>query len=348
MAVNRYALLMDKSTQKKKPSVRSLAKATGLSVATISRVLNKSDSVHEKTRDRVLEAMRKHGYVMNSAARALATNRTRTIGAVVPTLSHSIFARFLNSVEKSLAEQGYALVVATSGGNIEAEGKRARELLDIGTEALILSGAIHDLELLSMVNEHEIPVICTSICDTELAVPAIGYDNTSLAEEAMDYLYQQGHSSVHIVHGLKGNNDRTQLRLQGIQTAAQKNNMVVSYSEASLNVAGGVNAAREYSQRQETATACLCLSDILALGMLFEFSRRGIAVPEQMSIMGFDDLDWAAHCHPALTTIGLPTISMGEKTADAIVQYLDNKVPIETVKLEANIIKRETVRNIAS
>ncbi len=346
VVVKRYALLMDKPIQKKKPSVRSLAKATGLSVATISRVLNKSDSVHEKTRNRVLDALREHGYVMNSAARALATNRTRTIGAVVPTLSHSIFARFLNSVEKSLAEQGYALVVATSGGNIEAEGKRARELLDIGTEALILSGAIHDLELLSTVKEHEIPVICTSICDTELTVPAIGYDNTALAEEAMDFLYQQGHRSIYIVHGLIGNNDRTQLRLQGIRNAVQKNNMTVSYSEASLNVAGGVKAATEYMQRQETATACLCLSDILALGMLFEFGRCNISVPEQISIMGFDDLDWAAYSHPALTTIGLPTISMGEKTAAAIVQYLDKKVPIETVKLDANIIERETVRNI--
>lgn len=336
---------MDKVTQKKKPSVRSLAKATGLSVATISRVLNKSDSVHDKTRNRVLEAMREHGYIMNSAARALATNRTRTIGAVVPTLSHSIFARFLKAVEQRLAKQGYALVVASSGG-IDAEEQRVRDLLDLGTEGLILSGAQHDKQLMSMIREREIPAIYTSIYDPSSSIPTIGYDNAAIAEQGIDYLYQHGHKAIHIVHGRVEGNDRTALRLEGIYRAAKKYRLDISCSEVTIDVAGGAKAATEFVNQRNEATACFCLSDILALGVLFEFNRRQISVPGDISVMGFDDLEWAGYSHPGLTTMGLPTTLMGDKTALAMIEYLDNKLPIQSERLRADVIERETVTDI--
>ncbi len=331
---------------KKKPSVRSLAKATGLSVATISRVLNKSENVSDKTRARVLSALQEHGYVMNSAARALATNRTRTIGAVVPTLSYSIFSRFLNAVEQHLAELGYALVVATSEGDLKTEAKRAKELLDIGTEGLILSGAMHEPTLISMMQEQNIPFICTSICENNSDIPAIGYDNTVLAERAVNYLYTQGHQSICVVHGDVKNNDRTALRLEGVKRATKALSMTVSFLEGALDVSGGVDTAKAFMHTENQSSACLCLSDVLALGMIFEFGRHNINVPGDVSIMGFDDLDWAMHCHPALTTIGLPTIVMGKKTAQAMVHYLDKNEPIKTLALDATIIERETVRKI--
>lgn len=337
---------MEKSDKKKKPSVKSLAQATGLSVATISRVLNKSESVQSKTRDRVLAAMEEHGYVMNSAARALSTNRTRTIGAVVPTLSHSIFAKFLNTIEQSLADKGYMLVVATCDGDINTENKRARELLDLGTEGLILSGNKHDETLIKTTQDRQIPVIFTSVSDTGINIPAIGYDNSALAEDAIDYLVNQGHKNIHIVHSPADDNDRIAMRLSGVEKAANKQNIRVTYSCVSLDVAGGTEAASNFINQAESASACLCMSDILALGMLFEFNRRGVSVPEQISIMGFDDLDWAAHSHPKLTTIGLPTLSMGEHTANTIVDYLDKQIPMENIKLEANIIERETVKRL--
>lgn len=337
---------MNSSMSTNKPSVRSVAEATGLSVATISRVLNKSASVNEKTRLRVLEALKEHGYVMNFAARALATKRTRTIGAIVPTLSYSIFSRFLNSVEQQLAELGYALVVATSGGDIDTETKRARELLDIGTEGLILSGAIHDPALMTIMKEQDIPFVCTSVCNTNIDIPTIGYDNSALAEAAIEYLFRQGHKNICIVHGNVKENDRTALRIEGVKRAAKHLKITVSFLESSLDVGGGVDAAKKFISTQKKSSACLCLSDVIALGMIFEFRRHNIEVPNDISIMGFDDLDWAVHCQPALTTIALPTIAMGKKTAEAMVRYLDDKEPIKTLVLDAMIIERETVQKI--
>jgi LacI family transcriptional regulator len=157
--------------------VRELAQVTGLSVATISRVLNDSKEVSAKARVAVQKAIRQTGYSRNPAARALSTQRSRTIGAIIPTLAHSIFATFLNAIEQELAQHGYALVIATTGGDSDTETRRANDLIDLGAEALIVSGLAHSKEFMRLVKARAIPAVATSMFDPKAALPTIGYDN---------------------------------------------------------------------------------------------------------------------------------------------------------------------------
>lgn len=323
-----------------RPSVRSLARKTGLSVATISRVLNDSGHVSEPTRLRVKQAMQESGYVPNSAARALSTRRTRTIGAVLPTLSASIFSRFIDAMEDQLAQHGYALVVATTQNDPEREATRARELLDMGAEGLVLSGAQQTDSLLTLLANAGISTICSSINRTDNGLIAIGYDNTQIADQAIDYLNGLGHSQIAIVHGPTKPNDRTQLRLKGIQRAAKRLGTTISCHETSLDVKGGSAAAKSILRQPLRYKAVLCLSDVLALGVLFEANRRKIFIPETISLMGFDDLEWAALSHPALTTVRLPTGRMGRKIADALVGNLEHGAVLKSSTLRANIVER--------
>ncbi|MES0881749.1 LacI family DNA-binding transcriptional regulator [Roseibium sp. SCP14] len=338
---------MEEPSGTKKLGVRALAKMTGYSTGTISRVLNNSALVNKETRRQVLEAIEKAGYTRNPAARALATQRTKTIGAVVPTLAHSIFARFLNAIEQELAGQGYALVIATSGGDADAEERRARELIDLGAEGLILSGAEHNAALLEFLAAGNIPAICTSVCEGQNGLPAIGYDNAALGEKALRFLVTRGHENVCVIHGPAENNDRTQLRIAGVLAGARGAGAEIRLYETSLDVAGGASsAAHIFASQPQPASAILCLSDVLALGVLFEAGRHGIAVPEDLSLMGFDDLDWAAHSVPPLTTIRLPTARMGTNVAKALMGRLDAAKEIETLRLEAEIVERESVADL--
>lgn len=334
---------MGRTSNGKRPGVRGLARTTGLSVATISRVLNNSAQVNRETRERVLTAMRQAGYTPDPAARALATRRTRTIGAVVPTLAHSIFARFLDAVEQELAARSYALVIATTEGEPEVEERRARELINMGAEGIILSGADHDEVLLDLLDTRGIPAACTSVSATENGLPAIGYDNAAIGEKAVAYLAARGHRRVLVIHGPRSNNDRTRLRIQGVEAGAAKAGIGIDLIETTLDVAGGVASANALTARGAWPSAILCLSDVQALGMLFEANRRQIAIPGQLSLMGFDDLDWAAYSAPPLTTIRLPTARMGHRVAAALVDYLDDAAPIETVALDAAIVERGSV-----
>ena len=334
--------ISDRSPSPRSPGVRSIAKATGLSVATVSRVLNNSPSVRAETRDLVLAAMQEQGYAPNAAARALSTRRTHTIAAVVPTLAHSIFATFLNVVERELAADDYGLIVATTAGSPADTLRRAQELLELGAEGLILSGLRHPRELLDLIARRKVPAVCTSIFDPRAPLPTIGYDNQALGKAAMSYLQGQGHRRIAVVHGPLANNDRTELRLKGVQDAMRQA-MELSFFEDSLAVAGGASAAGKILSQAAPPTAILCLSDVLALGVLFEAARRGITVPQDISVMGFDDLDWAQFAAPPLTTIQLPTAEMGRRAAAALKNRLDHGQEILSAKLDAEIIERETV-----
>ncbi len=324
----------------KRPGVRAIAKATGLSVATVSRVLNDATNVRADTRARVTAAMRDLGFRPNPAARALSTNRTRTIGAVVPTLSHSIFTRFLDGAEQELARHGYALVLATAELGRAQEFQRVKEIMNLGVEGLIVSGATHDPGLLELISSQHLPTVCISIYQPEFELATIGYDNEDLAFRAMGFLRELGHRSIAVIHGPQEENDRTQLRVKGAKRGAK--GLKPRFFETSLDVGGGVEATARMLTGGQRPTALLCVSDVLAMGALFELSRHGVKVPEDVSVMGFDDLDWAGVSTPPLTTIRLPTKSMGRRAAGALVENLDHNKPIPSELLDAEIVVRES------
>lgn len=325
----------------KKPGVRTIAKATGLSVATVSRVLNDAPNVRAETRDQVLATMRELGYTPNSAARALATRRTRTIAAVIPTLAHSIFASFLNAIEVELASAGYALVIATTDGDPAIEFKRAHDLLNMGAEGLIISGLVHDPELFELIGRQQLPTICTSVFDPTAPLPTVGYDNSALGAEAVAYLHSLGHSRIAVVHGPVENSDRTALRLAGVAAGAGAEVETV-LCPGTLDASGGAEAARKILGMANRPGAILCLSDVLALGVLFELARAGVSVPRDISVMGFDDLDWASLSTPPLTTIRLPSIRMGHVAARALVENLEYGTAIASQRIDARIVVRES------
>ncbi|WP_170603429.1 LacI family DNA-binding transcriptional regulator [Ruegeria arenilitoris] len=325
--------------------IRDVAKETGLSIATISRVMNGSKSVSPKTRKRVLEACERLDYLPNPAARALSTNKSNTIAAIIPTIEHSVFAKFIAGIEQALGTRGYSLVLAISNGEDEEELKAARKLLGMGAEAFILSGAAHSKELLDMFLRRQVPIAFTSIWDPNLKIPTIGYDNGKLAAEAVRYLASLGHQRIAIFHGPLKTSDRTLARRQGAETV---NTPLVEleFHETELSVSGGRVAVREVLHGKVRPTAVLCFSDVLALGVYFGLREAGLEVPDDMSVMGFDNLDWAKETHPPLTTINLPAAEMGKAVATQIMDHLETGVPLHRENLDAEIVRRSSVKEI--
>ncbi|MEM1365902.1 MAG: LacI family DNA-binding transcriptional regulator [Pseudomonadota bacterium] len=325
-------------------TIRQVADATGVSVATVSRVVNGSGKVSAKTVERVRQACLDLNYVPNSAAKALTTKRSRTIGVIVPTLAHSIFATFLGELEAVCSKLNYSVVIALSGGNPEQESRRAKELLAMGAEAFALIGAQRDPELIALLNLREVPFVRTSIWRTKDGIPTIGYDNEPLAKQAMEYLVAKGHRRVAVLHGPQHDNDRTRLRLRGISSFAHEHaDLTITTHGGSLDEAGGVMALRDAMEQEHKPTAVLCLSDVLALGALFEAPRLGLKIPADLSIMGFDDLAWSSFTDPPLTTMALPTLKMGRLVANQLAAFLDDGEPLKSVCLNAQIIERKSV-----
>ncbi|MFK7837516.1 MAG: LacI family DNA-binding transcriptional regulator [Sulfitobacter sp.] len=331
------------TVRKSGASIRDVAKETGLSIATVSRVMNGNTNVSKKTREQVLDACARLDYLPNSAARALSTSRSKTIAAIIPTIEHSVFAKFISAIEQTLAKHGYSLVLAISNSDEEAELKAARKLLGMGAEAFILSGATHSEILMQTFARHDVPCVFTSVWDPTNPIATIGYDNAKLAGDAVKYLAAKGHQKISVVHGPLSESDRTSARKQGAELAGQ-GKTELQFIETELSVAGGKAAVHKLLNTEFDRSAVLCFSDVLAMGVYFGLAEAEKSVPEDLSVMGFDNLDWASETVPALTTIDLPAADMGRNAAEELLNSLETGIPLRHRHLSAEILERKSVR----
>ena len=316
-------------------TLRDVAREAGVSVATASRVLNRSPLVSPETRADVQRVFARLEFAPDPFARALNAGGTNTVGAVIPTINHAIFAAFLEALEAGLDANGYSLLIATTGDDRSVELERTRSLLEMGARALIVSGLDHESELTGLARRFGAPVVATSVHDASTALPTIGYDNADLARQAARHLRELGHTNIALVHGPSSQNDRTRFRIQGAESVEGINPL--RKIETELNVGGGVNAARQALSWNTPPTALLCLSDLLAIGAMFELQRSGLRVPHDMSVMGFDNISWSEHTHPRLTCMSLPVAVMGQSAAQAICDFLEDGVPIPSIRLRGEI-----------
>ena len=324
-------------------TLRDVAREAGVSVATASRVLNGSPYVSPATREDVLRVFAKLEFAPDPLARALNAGGTNTIGAVIPTINHAIFAAFLEALEARLDANGYRLLIATTGMDPRVELERARSLLEMGARALIVTGLDHEPELTALAKRFGAPVVATSIYEDSAPLPTIGYDNVELGRQAMQHLLDLGHTDVALVSGPTAQNDRARFRIRGAESVGGGRSL--RKIETELSVRGGVDAAKQALAWERRPTALLCVTDLVALGAMFELQRSGLLLPQDMSVMGFDHISWSEHSHPRLTCISLPVVAMGQESAQAICDFLEDGTPIPSVRLHGEIrIRGSTCR----
>lgn len=296
-----------------------------------------SASVATETRERVEAAIEALQFVPSSAARAINSGRTRLIGALIPTLDHAIFARFIDHVETTLDTRGLSLIVANTRSDTEQELAKARKLLDLGVEALLVSGTTRAEGFGALVTRYGVPVVATSCFDPGYTYPTIGYDNFEVARSALLHLLSLGHQRIAVLSGPAHNNDRTRARLGGIRSIAGPD---VHVEETELSFDGaraGLNAAR---QAVPDLTAVLCLSDVLAQGALLELRRAGQGGAAPLSVMGMDDLPTSEHFDPPLSTVRLPVGRMGEAAAHAIANWVELGTTPSPMQIETRLVPR--------
>lgn len=322
----------------KRANLRDVARKSGVSVATVSRVLNSSGKVASETRDRVLQTIEDLRFVPSAAARAINSGRSRIVGALIPTLDNSIFARFLENLEIELGRNGLSLVVATTGGDPAAEIRKAQALLDIGMEGLIIVGISHDPALGQLIERWQLPTIATSYFDPAYDLPTIGYDNKQATSIALRHLTDLGHKRIAVLHGPRAISDRTRARLSGLDDPGA--GVELYFKEDSLSVSGGCRAVAAMLDEALPVTAALCLSDVIATGALYELHRRGIAVPGQISVMGLENMPASEMTHPPLSTVRLSVGEMGDAAGQALVAWLEQGIRPQSTLMPAELIVR--------
>jgi len=331
------------SQMKTASRVKDVAEAAGVSVATVSRTFNNPASVREVVRQRVLEAAFELDYRPNPAARALRSRRSHIVGAVIPTLDYAIFARMINALQKVLQESGFGLFVATSGFDNAMAGPAAAALVDRGAEALLMVGTVEDADFLELIRAKNIPAVATYSFHERTDIPFIGFDNFHSSYKVAEYLISLGHRDIAMVAGPIRGNDRQNSRIAAFRKALADHGVTGGLPlivEKQYSIEEGAAALRQILRDRPRTTAVICNADILAFGVLAECRRRGIDVPNDLSVTGHDDQDFAHYLEPPLTTVAVPADDMGRRTAEALLDATRMRTPITGLKLPTNLVIR--------
>jgi LacI family transcriptional regulator len=320
-----------------------VARRAGVSTASVSRALNSPQKVSPDLRARIQDALNKLRYVPNGAARALASRRSYTIGAVVPTLSNSIFGTGVAALQQRLEEHGYTLLVANSRYDVGVETQQIRALVERGVDGLVLVGQKHRAATYELVRKFRVPYVNTYMASKGSQHPCVGFDQRAAAARLADYLIELGHRRIGLITYPYTNNDRISARIRGVRDAVARHGMVLPHDmvvEAPYTLPDGRAALRRLLAIDPAITAVMCTTDLHATGVLIEAHALGMAVPSRLSVTGFDDLDASLHQDPPLTTVHIPAQELGIRAADHLVARLRGQAVPRVTLMEAKLVIR--------
>jgi len=312
---------------RKNAKLSDVARLAKVSTATVSRALMLPHKVKPPTLARVQEAVRSLGYVAHGAARALASRRTHTIGAIIPTLDNAIFANTTHALQKTFDAAGYTLLLACHEFDAAVEVRLTRALIERGIDGLVLLGTSHDPRLYELIAQRQIPYVLTWALDMSGEHPCVGFDNRAAAVQLTNHLLDLGHREFAMISGVTANNERARDRLQGVRDALAARGLQLAPErviERPYSLASGREGLRMLMAGVSAPTAVMCGNDVLAIGAIAECNTLGIGVPQQVSITGFDDMEIASLLSPGLTTVHFPTLELGQLAAAQLLSQLSD------------------------
>lgn len=320
---------MARTTKKSgKVRIEEVARVAGVSAATVSRVLNRTAQVSDDLRERVENTAKQLGYVAHGAARALASRRSRAMGAIVPTLTNTIFSDAIEAFQQRLHAADYTMLLATFDYDAEREYRSVRTMIERGVDGLMLVGVTHDSRLYDLLASAGIAFVQTWAPAKASEHPTIGYDNAALSRLVVDHLVGLGHRDIAVVAGQTDHNDRVVSRIAGLRAALRRHRLTLPASHivsTRYRIEAARAAFRELQSRGIQPTAFLANNDLVAMGLLMEAQAQGIRVPRQLSIVGVGDLELVGHLHPPLTTVRTPKRRIGTMAAEYLLARIEGQ-----------------------
>lgn len=327
------------------PSIKDIARIAGVSVTTVSRVLADHPLVGKLTRARVQRAISATNYRPNLLAQGLRSGSGNVIGLVVPEILHETFATFIRCTERSCSELGIGLMVGNTGGNPEAERAFLDDLLRRRVDGIIFSRVSDRSRVIDCIEQSNIPVVILDRFLEHEDIPTVVLDNQLAGSIAAEHLVGLGHRSIGVVTGPL-DIALCRERHRGFTATLWKHGLRLPASnvfEGDFTAESGRAAARAFIDRRMPITALWCHNDLMAVGAMHALVRHRFRIPEDLSVMGMDDIPLCQLSNPTLTTVTQPFDEMCRRAVRLIVD-LRSKRPLDErrIVLAPGIITRES------
>ena len=331
---------------KKRPSLGLVAKLSGVSPSTVSRILNNTAKVSDSKKETVLRVIEETGFRPNLAARTLAGGRTMSIGVLTQYIDSPFYGEAIRGIEEVLASEGYTALFASGQGNRELELERLSMLMERNIDGLIvLSSTLADRELESLAKT--LPVVLTGRSTLNQRLTSIGFDNLGGGALALGHLADLGHEKIAVIDG--PNDPDSALRMEGIRTECVSRNINLDQARVEIgdfNELGGYRAMGRLLEKRINFSAVIALNDQMAYGAMLALSEASLRIPEDVSLVGFDDLPHSAYTVPPLTTVSQPVNRIGAMAASAVLAISAGFEQATDQSVAASLIVRKSTAEL--
>ena len=319
-------------------TIAEVAKRAGVSISTVSRVINGLDRVHPETRERVLAVVQTLRYQPSAFARGLAIQQTRTIGFVIPTISDPFYLSIVRGVEEKAAAEGYSLLVVSQLS--ETGDRRVLELFtQKRVDGLIIVGAAVPQKILEQLRTQSFPVVLLQQADRTISV-----DNYGGAALVTEYLLGLGYRTFAYISGSDDTPDNAE-RFRGFQGSLERAGVTFNpqlFARGDFLQGSGSRAAKELVARNIPFEAIFAANDQMAIDAVLALREHGLRVPEDVAVVGFDDIPLARYVVPPLTTVRQPAYELGAQGVQAVLNALRGRAFPEGAVLPVELVVRES------
>ncbi|ORM72117.1 LacI family DNA-binding transcriptional regulator [Pantoea rwandensis] len=322
-------------------SIQKIARLAGVSVATVSRVLNNSDTVKDKNREKVLQAIKESNYQPNLLARQLRTARSSMILVMVSDISNPFCAEVVKGIEEEAEKNGYRILLCNSGSDIERSRSSLQLLSGKMVDGIITMDAFSKLPELSHLIANTPWVQCAEYADAG-EISCVGINDSDASQQVVRYLADKGRKRIAIInHDLSYK--YAQLRQEGYLAQLERHQLdwqAISYA-SELSFSAGKRAMMALLEGKERPDAVFAVSDTLAAGAMAAIQAAGLRVPEDIAVAGFDGTELAEMVTPPLTTLAQPSRDIGRQACRLVLQKIDQpESPPERVIMQGHLIER--------
>lgn len=321
-------------------SIREVAKLANVSPATVSRVMNGTARVDDEKRERVLKAIEETGFVPNEVARSLFRKSAKTIGLVIPSIENPFFTQMASAIEKEADANGYRLILYTTHSSFEKEKTALQMLASMNADGIILARI--DEKLLPYVEATNIPVVITdSLFLGGKDITYVYSDHYQGGRLAMEHLIECGCKKVVCIKGVQ-TIASANARYRGYRDVCKEHGIEERTIDCDYNFINGLRVAEELLEKYPDVDGIVSANDMVAISIYKVLKKKDISVPEQVQLVGFDDIEIASIMTPELTTIRQEVKTIGKKAAEIIIFDSNKEMEENNYIFPVKLIKRET------
>lgn len=327
-----------------KVTIKTVADLAGVSKSTVSRVMNNSKPVSDEVRKKVMDAIKETNFRPSSVARSLSNQKTQLIGVVIPDVANPVFSEIIKGIEDRAHDLDYNILLCNSRYDQSKELDYLEILKEQEVDGIILSG-FHESDTLSnALKETGKPVVLIGFEDRKGLFSSVVIDNYKASKEVTQFLVKAGHNVMAMIHGPDGDICAGFHRKKAFIDVVSQENISYHTRLGHFTYRDGLELTRELLEVDEKITAIYCANDLMALGAIEAIRKSGKSVPDDIEVVGFDDIYLSAIYHPSLTTVKQPFEKKGRSSVNLLIEMINGKTQVQKIFHDYEIVIRDSTK----